>query len=269
MKDIRGRVEIIGKPPVRNRNVPLIDLRTLSDGIFLTGNPSEFGHFYIELEKGERYLDANLEDMDQVNVTIPMTQNAYFFSGEKVALLEPEAGRVIDLATLNYSKDNVSSARGAVESSFYKGLFKAEYSPSYYNGFVDSRDFNSVRFDEPHIVLKSDESSAPLFRDVSRRRKLAIASFGTAGGALVSAITFGALSLSVRKDFENTEYHKPSVQSADKFKMYSGVFWGSVGLATLGILAGGLLLPKERGAPTKDAAAVACLDDTLSLSIGF
>src|SRR5262249_19585585 len=60
LTDPRAAPRVIARPPLRDRSWPLVAVDSLRDAVFLTGDPSAIGHFYLELDNGQRYLDAHL-----------------------------------------------------------------------------------------------------------------------------------------------------------------------------------------------------------------
>ncbi len=242
VSDIRNRMKIIGSPPPRNRNVPIVDLSTFARVAFLTGNPSTLGHFFIELDHGERYLDAHLEDKTRMNVAIPAGRVAYVYANDQYARVNTESGDSINVNELHYSKEKLTD-RGRLNEDLQKGLFLNEYGKRYYNGFIDSVALTSVRFDARPMLLPaslqddSDTGSKKNNRVVAGKTTLIFAA-AALGGAVVS----GILAARAKKAFDRTNYHRESLSARDDYERYSGLFWGGLGITALGIAVGSALI---------------------------
>ncbi len=240
--DDRGRITLIARPPARNHHAPLVDLRKFSEVAFLVGDPSSLGHFYIELENGERYLDANLGEMSHTNIVVPLWQRAYLCSEAKEAVLKGgRPGRVIDLTHLHFDERRYAS-RGSIEASFEKGLFQSAFGLPYYLGYIDSAGLSGVRLDAPRLEVADDVNK----EGVSGGNTLAITSFAIAGASAVAAIVLGSLSLKIKGDFSRTELQNASDEAALKYRHLTTAFWITAGVVPVAALAGWLFLPRHR-----------------------
>ena len=65
---------MVARAPKRNLNVALVALDELKQPVILRGDPGKLGHFFIELDNGQRYLDANLDGMHRARIVLPRTR---------------------------------------------------------------------------------------------------------------------------------------------------------------------------------------------------
>ncbi|MBN2525410.1 MAG: caspase family protein [Deltaproteobacteria bacterium] len=245
VEDIRGKIRIIGEPPGRNQNAPIVDLATLSNVAYLVGNPSHLGHFHVELDGGERYLDANLGDMMWMHVVLPANRTAYLYVHDKFVAMTPHDDEVIRLKNLEYS-GNAFLPKGQLDRALMEGLFSSEYGRRYYTGFIDSAQLTGVRFDTPEFHMPSAGPFDLFGKRRNQRKTAAIVSLSIASVAAATAIVLGALTINAKKDFDNTDYHKPSVDADERYYRYSGAFWGVTGVMVLGTAVGIALMPKKK-----------------------
>ena len=71
IKDPRAAPQIIARPPARSLREPLVSLRALAGTHIVRGDASKLGHFYVELENGQRYLDAHPDRGATISFAIP------------------------------------------------------------------------------------------------------------------------------------------------------------------------------------------------------
>ncbi len=246
--DPRGKIDVIAIPPKRNQSVPLIDLASLEKVAFVEGNPSGLGHFFIELENGERYLDANLSKMKMAHIAVPSDSRAYLRTETHEAELALGAHGVIQLGELKMAERGLVS-RGSVESSLRRGLFVTAFGRDYYEGFVDSSGFVGVSFDGPRLSLSNEAALEP-GTHAAYRKTISIGSFAVAGAAAVAAITLGALSLKAKADYQATDLQLDSHEANEQYKKFGTGAWVCGAFAPVAFLAGWLLWPGESSSNT-------------------
>ncbi len=241
IRDERGHVDIIAKPPKRNLNAPIVDLGKFTNVAFLIGDPSNLGHFFIELDTGERYLDANLTVMKKMHIVLPGQVVAYLSSGNKEARIETNSGSVIDTGGLRfYNRQHIS--KGSIESSLADGLFKNAFGLSYYLGYIDSIGYISVDLEAPNLQYPR----VVIERSFRLRRGFAISGFVVSGAAVVAAATLGALSLNAKQEFDRTDMQVDSADAASRYHNLAVGFWAAAGMIPAGLLMGILAMPKTK-----------------------
>lgn len=217
VKDPRALPKVISVPPSLNRRVPLVSLGQLQDVMFLKDDFSRLGHFHIELDDGERHLDAHLSGEAPVQLAIPAGRQAFVIAHDQEAELQGQAQETKRLSDLRFRERSVD-ARGSVETSFRTALFQASFGPTYYKGFADSAGVIKVPFSSP-VELQGGPDSV--------RRPMAIAALGLGAGALVGSGVLGLLALQAKHDFDSTELQRTSEEAKQRYSTF-----GNAGLAT-------------------------------------
>jgi hypothetical protein len=250
--DPRSRVDIVADPPGRNQRAPLVDLLSLKNVGFLYGDPSELGHFHIELENGERYLDANLGHMENMHVVLPEDQVLYLRTRNKEATLYTSRHAHHTLADLRFS-GNRTAKKGSAEAALKRGLFATQFGRPYYKGYVDSEGIISVPFTNAAIMSsrRIDPLSSKKFK---LRKRLSITSFATAGGAAVASIVLAAFSIKAKHDFEDTRIQKEGHTANERYVKFGNAAWILGATVPLVSMLGALVWPKTPSA--KDPVTV-------------
>jgi hypothetical protein len=268
--DSRGKIEVIAKPPARNHNVPIVDLMSLKDVAFIVGDPSELGHFSIELQNGLRYLDANLAGMKDTFIAIPLNMKAYLQTASKEAQVHAGSSRVIHLAKLDLKRKAISS-RGNIDDALQNGLFSATYGLAFYQGFVNSAGFICVNLNAKQLNVESGIFAKAIKREDNVTHKtLAIASFALASAAAVSAVSFGAVALSAKKKYNDIEYASTETENLnERYMRFGTATWVAVGIIPVAALTGLLLWPDKPTPPVTVGAITGAGDTSLLLSVTF
>lgn len=211
IKDPKAIPHVIARPPPANQSVALISLPALAGVRMLSGKATALGHFHIELDNGQRYLDAHVDPNSTVMIAVPEATAAFLRTEAGEAAL-PARGPV-QLAALSLTRRGVGS-RGSIEAAYQTALFSSGYGRSYYQGFVDSIGAVGVSF--------QDTSAAPVTADDRHRRRknLAIGSVVIAGVGAAAALTTGALAYSAHRDYESTALQRAAADAKARYDRY-------------------------------------------------
>jgi hypothetical protein len=205
--DPRAVPHIIARPPAANLRAPLVSLRTLAGTRLVRGDASKLGHFHIELDNGQRYLDAHLERGATVAIALPDGRSAFLRTTD--AEVELPLHGAIALARIVLGP-LATSARGSIESSFRSALFASSFGRAYYEGFIDSTGGIAVTFEAEHQHAGTSGHS--------RRFALALATF--AGLSAATALTTGVVAYRARTDFEDTTLQRPAQDAKQRYQRY-------------------------------------------------
>jgi hypothetical protein len=224
IKDPRAIPHVIARPPQLDQNVALVSLTSLRGMRLVEGNASALGHFHIELDNGQRYLDAHLEPGAPVAIAVPDATTAFLRTDTREATL-PARGPVL-LASLTLGAAHAAS-RGAIEASYQQALFSADYGRAYYQGYVDSIGAVGVRF-APAYTPIDEPSRSPA------KHRAAIATTVVAGGLGITAIATGIVALNAKRDFDATDLQRPAEEARRRYERYGtiAVVTGAAALAT-------------------------------------
>jgi Caspase domain len=215
LPDPRAVPHAVVRPPPINGNASLIAVDALRGSVFLTGNASKIGHFYLELDNGQRYLDAHLAQGTAARIALPAHARMFIRTGTREAAIATDASGSVAIADLAFHASPVQ-ARGSVETAYRASLFLRPYGDAYYRGFVDSAGLAPVTFqpDAPAPTVAATPAPAPRESPAAPDRRLAIGLAITGGVAGVTAIVSGALAYSAKRDYNGTSVQRDAHDAA-------------------------------------------------------
>lgn len=240
--DPRAAPRVIARPPQIDRNAPLIAIDALRDSVFLAGDASAIGHFYLELENGERYLDAHFAPGAAARIAMPAHAHVFLRTDTREASIATAASGSIAIDELAFHATSVQT-RGSVDVAYRSGLFRHPFGGAYYRGFVDSAGLASVAFDS--------DAGPRERREVDRR--LAIGLAITGGVAASVAIASGALAYSARRNYDATELQRDAHAAAASYTRDARIAIGS-GIVVICAAAGSYWLWPRDAIPPITAA---------------
>jgi hypothetical protein len=219
IKDPRALPQVIAQPPAANRSAVLVAISAMSNVRLVTGDASKLGRFYIELDNGERFLDAHLAGTS-VTLALPADYTAYLRAGDREATLPARTN--VKLSELRLTPRAVAS-RGSIETEYREALFASDYSRSYYQGFVDSVGVLGVQFAD--VGQRSDRGPQ------TQSKRPAITAAAIAGVAAGTALVTGGLALSAKRDYESTNLQRPAEEARARYNRYLPLAIGSGAVA--------------------------------------
>jgi hypothetical protein len=244
--DPRAAPHVIARPPPINRSAPLIAIAGLRDAVFLTGDASAIGHFYLELDNGQRYLDAHLTAGAAARIAIPAHARVFVRTATREAVIATGGGGSVAIDGLAFRASSVV-ARGSVDAAYHAGLFRHPYGDAYYRGYVDSVGLASV------VFVEDPAPNAPAAPDAAPPdRRLAIAFAITSGTAGIAAIASGTYAYMAKRDYNATDVQRDAHDAAARYRRDLGIAIGS-GIVAVGAAAASYWL-WPRGAPLLTAA---------------
>lgn len=227
VRDTRAIPRIFAHPPASNHNAVLIELNKLNNTVFLRGNPGQLGHFYIELENGQRLLDAHLSGDSRLALALPRGKRSYLRTETEEALVPVGVSGEIQINDLDFQTHQMA-ARGSLDASYRQDLFSTAFSPAYYLGFIDNQGISGVPFVETR-------EPKPMNRVDDSEYYSAIGLFGLSAVALITAGVTGYLALSAKDDFDDTQMQKKAHELNQDYQLYGTT---SIFSAMLGVAAG-------------------------------
>jgi hypothetical protein len=234
--DPRAAPRVIARPPPIDRNAALITVDALRGSVFLTGDTSAVGHFYLELDNGQRYLDAHLAPGAAARIAMPANARVFVRTDTREASIATAASGSVAFANLAFHASAVAP-RGSVDVSYRSGLFRHPFGDAYYRGFVDSAGLTSVVFGGD--VGPRDAPAAD--------RRVALGLAITGGIAGVIAITSGALAYSAKRDYDATPLRRPAHDAAASYTRDTGLAIGAGVVAIAAAAASYWLWPRHTG----------------------
>jgi hypothetical protein len=250
IKDPRAIPQVIAQPPAANRSAVLVAINAMTNVRFVTGDASKLGRFYIELDNGERYLDAHLATTT-ATIAVPAEFTAYLRAGDREATLPARTN--VKLGELRLTARAVAS-RGSIDAEYRDALFASDYGRSYYQGFVDSVGALGVQFAD--VTARRDATAR------SQSKKPALVSAAVAGIAGTTAIVTTALALSAKHDYETTNLQRPAEDARARYDRYLPI---AIGSGAVAVAAGALSIYLWPRGTTRLAPASS--GDTYSLGV--
>lgn len=211
--DPRAAPRVIARPPPIDHSAPLVAVDTLRDTVFLTGDPSTIGHFYLELDNGQRYLDAHLA-AGGTRIAVPAHARVFVRTATREAAIETGASGSFAIEQLAFHPSAVV-ARGSLDRAYASGLFHHPYDGAYYRGFVDSAGLSAVAFATD--ATEAAAVTSPLAAPAGPDRRLAIGLAAVAGAAGITAVVSGALAYSARRSYDATDLERPAADAAARY----------------------------------------------------
>ncbi len=223
IKDPRAIPRVVARPPASNYNASLVSLPSFREARMLRGRASGLGHFYIELENGQRYLDAHVDGQMQVAIVLPRSRTAFISTRNQEATIP--GGALVAMRDIAFGAKS-SAERGSIAASYHSALFASPYSRDYYQGYVDSIGEPAVRFSETSPPLAPGPSGPPRDTASLARRDdntLAIGLLSVAGVSALASVTTGVLTYQAKQDYESTDLQRPAQDAKERYERYRTV----------------------------------------------
>ena len=230
--DPRARLTTLVVAPKLYPRVAIVDTRGARDVARLQGRAHHLGRFQIDDQRGNRLLDLRAEFGFPVDILVPAGEPILLSNESGETTIIAQADRPTNLEDVSLEKAH-TRARSAVADAMRRGLFAAEFGPSYYGGFVDSADKQMVPVELSAAGVRVAAEEQPR----TGHRRAAWSAFAVTGVATVAAGIFAGLAAGAHADFENTNLERPSIAARDRYESYG---YAALGSAVVGALSGAL-----------------------------
>ena len=257
IEDPRAIPQIIARPPSVNQNVPLVALGRFEHARLLRGDVGKLGHFFVELENGQRYLDAHVSEGTTASVVLPRKNVAFLRTDSEETRIP--TGELVAVGDLRMQERSVAS-RGSIDASYRSALFSSAYGKPYYQGYVDSIGAVGVRFPEPAADLRLDTAGG-----AKGNRPVAIGATTVAAASALTSIATAILAFRAKSDFENTALQRPAHEARQRFERYRTI---SIATGVTAVAAGAIawwLWPESSARVAPSASG----DGNYSISLKF
>jgi len=221
VSDPRARPSVIAMPPAADHRAPLLSLATL-DGPFLRGDAAQLAKFHIELEGGQRYVDAHLAGQGGFTILLPHDTAGYVRTEDSEAALPATRDGVLQLDDLSFRTVRLAS-RGSLDDALRQQLFVEPFDVAYYRGYVDSRALVSADLGVQAVV--------PLSERWTWKEKAAVGLFATAGAAAVSSVITGTFALRTKKQHDETTIQRTATELAARYDRLLVATWVGAALS--------------------------------------
>ena len=227
--DPRARPQVVVRSPDGNANAILLDLRSLRHTRWLSGNAAPLGRFHVELDNGERLLDAHVGPDMRIALALPRSSSAFVVSQRGEAKVSSKGPVHVHFDRLKHNRADHES-RGAVDLALRTQWFRTPFTRVYYMGFMDARGHPPTAFGS--LSLLPGETT--LGGD-------------TAGLALGLGVIGGVTALDAKYDYDDAKTQVSAESAARRYE--SGVTVGIIGGAaavTSGVVAWLLRPPPKK-----------------------
>jgi hypothetical protein len=217
---------VVSEPPRSDRRSPLVKLQELRHSFLLQGNVGRWGRFSIELDDGQRLLDAHISSERAITIALPVGIDAYVRTADGEARIS-STGKSVAVNDLRLTAPTVA-ARGGVDADYRQNLFASPYGPTYYLGYVDSQGGAPVGFDI-NLRIQGEivpEEPMPLDRDPGRWSRRGAYVMG--GIAVLFAGISGLAATDVwdaRDRFNNAQTRQDGEYASDDYHDATARFW--------------------------------------------
>jgi hypothetical protein len=247
LPDPNAAPRVIAHPPAADARAVLMATDQLKDTYLLRGRPGSLGRFDVVLENGVRWLSVHAEENTQLSLALPQGMTKYVQTETSESELPARSERPVAVSSLHFSERGVR-ARGRLDDSYSRELFRSAYGPLYYRGYVDKAGLPSVPFAKPARLDAG--AQAP-----SRRRRAAVALGSSALALTLAAGVSGVISWRAKREFEDTDLMRKSLTSRDEYRQYGLVAASCGALAAVGWIAGTWLWVSGKPAAAAQAFA--------------
>lgn len=260
IRDPKARPAIVVSPPDGNANSVLLDLLSMRDVRWLVGDASHLGRFHVELESGERLLEANLGKGSRSVLALPRDAESYVVVADGEAAISTQAASIVPFDALQFSSPS-KTARGPVERAYEKQMFRTPLTVAYYRGFMDSLGLPPTMFGAQRSLPGEEELSDGVsvaglgsqpkdsgLPDREKRLRWRRTLFGTAGASAAASIASMAVSLNAKRSYDNASSQTEADALNDRYRRAA---YGAIATGALaaGMAVGGafIKIPSESG----------------------
>ena len=230
--DPRARLTTLVVAPKLYPRAAIVDTRGARNVARLQGQAHHLGGFRIDDMRGNRLLDLRVESGFVVSVIVPPGESILLSNPDGEATILTSADRATNIEELSFGKGRMRP-RSAVGESLRRGLFAAEFGPSYYEGFVDSADRQMVPVELSPAGVRVTAETPPR----TGQRSVAWSAFAVGTASLAAAGVFAVLAARAYGDFQDTSLERQSIAARDRYQLY-GV--AALSAAAVTALSGGL-----------------------------
>ena len=207
VRDSRARLSIFSRPPRSNLKASLVDLRSMKRvsrgqarpvsgrvGAFLEIPRSLAGHYYLEDDRGVRYMDFNKSTEQPLRLAL--LDRPYYYLRSRTREAKIDMGGSSDLNASRLTFVNISTrSRGSVEQSFRQDLYVYPFGRSFAAGYATARRTSPV----PAVDQRDQVPAPPWYKRLGSWKWIAA---GTATAALATGITLQVLANDASAELE-------------------------------------------------------------------
>lgn len=226
--DPRARLTTLVVAPKLYPRAAILDTRSARAMAHLLGPAHHLGRFQIDDQRGNRLLDLRAESGFVVDLAVPAGEPIVVSNEAGEAAIVASVDRPTNLEELTVHKGRLRS-RNALAEAMRRGLFAAEFGPSYYQGFVDNSGPQIVPVDMApagvHVAFGPKSKAT--------RRYAAWSALAVSAASLTTSIVFAIMAADAYADFHGTSLERSSVAARDRYELNGGIALAAAGLGAL------------------------------------
>jgi hypothetical protein len=228
--DPRARLTTLVVAPKLYPRAAIVDVHGARGIAHLQGRAHHLGRFQLDDERGNRLLDLRAETGFFVDVVVTAGESIFLSNDDGEVRFLASADRPTNLEDLSLGTRRLRS-RGAVGESMRRGLFAAEFGPSYYEGFVDNADQQMVPVDLS--TARARILTGPVPR--TRHSPAAWSAFAVGAASVAASAVFAVLAARAYGDFQDTNLERESIAARDRYQRYGIAALSSAALGAVSI----------------------------------
>jgi hypothetical protein len=226
----RARLRVFYRAPPSRPDLPLLDLAALADSPMLEVDPEHAEHIHVEDARGLRVADLHPSREQNARLALVGREPFFLRAGEREALVQ---GRLrVPMRELAFAARS-EAAKGSVEESFRRDLFRRPFGLAFYRADVTARVSEELRM---RPVVGG-------YGDAGEPRALRL--WGWAGVGTGAALGAGAavaygFAASAYRDYQNagSESQANALRATTEQRLLASrvLGGGAVGLAAAGVV---------------------------------
>jgi hypothetical protein len=239
--DPRAHLTTMVLAPKLYPRAAILDVRGSRSVARLEGRAHHLGHFQVDDQRGNRLFDLRAEAGFSVGMIVPAGEPILLSNDQGETTLVTSADRATDVEDLSLGRVH-SRSRGVILESMRRGLFVAEFGPSYYRGFVDNGDQTVVP-----VELSPDGVRAAPAASRKGGNKAAWAAFSFGAASLVASGVFAVLAARAYDDFQGAAFERQSLAARDHYRTYGLAAISTTVVGALSVVGGAWIWNDDHG----------------------
>lgn len=226
-RDPRAMPHLTTQAPVGDPRAVILSLDDLRDSVFLRGDPSKLGHFWVERANGQRWLEANLSARN-VTLAIPRERGVVLRTEYREADVPIGSRRSVPIDRLAFGPPEIGP-RGPMDRARERDLFATAYGPDFYRGHVAATGAPEIDWARPPPLRR------PIRSTQSASTTVPIVLTAISGAALTLAAVSSYRAFDAKSQFEDETIERRAYELNDDYQR-----WGTVAVVTgiTGVAAG-------------------------------
>lgn len=226
----RARLRVFYRAPRARPDLPLLDLAALAESPVLEVDPEQAERLHVEDARGVRVADLHPSREQGARIALVGREPFFLRAGEREAVIQGRprvAMRELAFAALS------DAAKGSVEQSFRRDLFRTPFGLAFYREEVTARVSEELRM-RPAAVANGDAG------DLRPLRTWGWAGVGSGAALGVGAAVLYGFAASAYRDYQKagSDAQAAAMRATTERRLFASrvLGGGAVGLAAAGVV---------------------------------